>query len=349
MDTKSDILRSRRDNNRHTILIGKLTMLVNKQHTHVPSSSFRMLQNWKSFPLFHHQTTPTKLENSLNSLFPSFSWKVFAKSIYQTVIYDLYCMSTYENKKQKERERERNEGNMYNFTVCWNDIKYIYVSHIVYNITNWYRFYLKFMYVKASARVRRRKRKGKEKGKRTAQRSSEYIFKLLRIFHSMGYFSFWIFHLACKTLRLRHRGRAAKAKRRKILGKEKTFFFPSCVCTRAWCLTYEKKGTWMFFHYISCELLPSFLLRHTHFARVYTSDGCESYREIYLCAYDQGPNKTSQPVRTEMLSSWAHLTYSSWCEYSHVCCSHHSSHPFSSPQQDEKGSFSGGPAAWAVN
>lgn len=68
------------------------------------------------------------------------------KSIYQMFIYDL--MSTYGWEKQKEKEK-RNEGNMYNFTVCWNDIKYIYVSHIVYNITNWYRFYLKFMYVKA--------------------------------------------------------------------------------------------------------------------------------------------------------------------------------------------------------
>lgn len=162
-------------------------------------------------------------------------------------IYDL--LSVYRWGKQKKRAR--NKGNMYNFTVCWNDIKYIYVSHIVYNITNWYRFYLKFMYVKAPAQA---EEEDEEKEVYTSLNS-------LYISYHGGIFSFWIFHLACKPLRLRIEARMLEKNRRRKgeseeeISKGKKLSF-SLVCTRL--VPYIKRAHECFsitFHVSS----PSFL------------------------------------------------------------------------------------------
>lgn len=105
----------------------------------------RRNQNWKTFSLSLPE--PTKRTKHSYFSFPKslFCGEKFSvwNSIYQMFIYDRHVhIRDGKRKKQKKSGGKRGEGkNMYKFTVCWNDIKYIYVSHIVYNITNWYRLF----------------------------------------------------------------------------------------------------------------------------------------------------------------------------------------------------------------
>lgn len=193
--------------------------------------------------------------------------------------------------------KNKKKWNMYKFTVCWNDIKYIYVSHIVYNLTNWYRFYLKFMY---------------GEGEKIKRREGKEVYTSLNsvYFIHVGIFFLLDFSFGLQNARLRIKAGRKSSQSKEEIGKGKKFLSSSCVHT---CLVpYIKKGTWMFFHYISCEF--SFVFPYDS---VYTAVGWMPSREIYLCAYDQGPNKRQDGK--ESFPCCPKVNSHSSCESSHVC------------------------------
>lgn len=166
---------------------------------------------------------------------------------------------------------------MYNFTVCWNDIKYIYVSHIVYSLTNWYRFIWNSCMLRLCS-----KKKGQERV--YSSLNSPLLSYVARPFH-----------LACKALLLINERKRRKSER-------KNFLFSSYVLARA----LHKKAHECFsitFHenFASVgdmrERASEKFPRAFPFARVRSDKFIpnrarweKSCREAYLCVYDQGPN-----------------------------------------------------------
>ena len=128
---------------------------------------------------------------------------------------------------------------------------FMYRTSYVYVITNWHRFYFKFMYVKA-------------KGKQESRKESVCIFKLSVYFIPGGIFasyfllgfSFDLQSAAPFSRQSENFWKKKRQPRRNLKGKKGELSSP-CVCTRL-CLSH-KKGTWMFFHYISCEFSSAFV------------------------------------------------------------------------------------------
>jgi hypothetical protein len=87
------------------------------------------------------------------------------------------------------------------------------------------------------------------------------------------------------------RGEEKKAKRTERKIGKKSFFSSACLVPYI-------KGTWMFFHYISCELHTCTTVRLAHCERTKVTDRriilpSYSLRYRYLCVYDQGPSQAT--------------------------------------------------------
>lgn len=174
-------------------------------------------------------------------------------------------------------EKTKNEGegkgkNMYNFTVCWNDIKYIYVSHIVYNITNWYRF------IWNSCKW----------GHGAGEEGKVYTsLNFLCIFQGIGVFFIFAFLWALLPCGLQN---TAHWTRRYTLGMLTRYRAQRKLCGNE----EKRKKNFLF---LMCMYLPvPYIKRHMnvfplHFMWAFSWTTYTCIYNIHLCVYDQGPNK----------------------------------------------------------